>query len=446
MVGFIIILLITLYAFYRWKRGDKVTFYLIVFYFMDRCYHFTLFTHTPWVRCDDIALIMVIISCYLARKKRLQDNIKITNKVRLFLFFLGVSCIVSLIVFRLPVIQVFKGVRGYLFLLVIFDVITLTRSDIEELLYKVFVLNVFFSAVFILHSFVPNLNILDDSVYKIGFLGLPRFWATPALLVYSCLYSVFLFDKTTTKRILYTILPFAALILAQSRGQILYTGVMIFGGFFFFDSSMSKKMLYVFFGGLFLILSDSIFSGDIGDKTNRDLEMITSGNIVEATERNDIEGDATLSYRCWITLRNLNRVNDGDFYNKLFGLGFFVDIDNEKAEELNLSDICNIRIEDCRRTLYTPDIAYANTIVYLGYIGMLLYYGMFVSLYRFYRKYTDNSIYARLGVLYILFIVFSGLNSSFGTYANCLVMPILIMQVLVLDINKNNTYNESYTY
>ena len=173
-----------------------------------------------------------------------------------------------------------------------------------------------------------------------------------------------------------------------------------------------------------------IFSGEVGEKTTRDFDLITSQSIDTNADMFD-QGDATLSYRLWLLIKTNERIIDGDFIDKIFGLGLFSEISRSICLDNNWHYPI-VRESWGGYGLFNPDISYSNILAYNGYLGSFLYLSIFFLLGQTFYSHKAHR-HAMIGLIYILFQLFNGFNGSSITYPLSLFIPILFYRQAYID-------------
>ena len=435
-IGLLIIISLGLLAYKYLSKGNVVNFIFILQFLIFRCYNLSL-TTASLIRPDDMALLLLIIAFF---KKGLVINNRyqtINNAVKRFLAFLLIIMFVSILFKDLPVIQVVKEARNFIFVIVIYFVSNLKKTEIDSALYKAFLLNAVFCVIFIVQTFYPSLGLLSDmesgQMSMTGYLGFRRFYGYPPLIAFSCLYSFFLFPKNKKYKKFFIALNFLALLLVQSRGMMLNVVMLIVFASVYFKASASNKIIYAVSAiVLLLFVNTFMFSGDTGSRTSNDLNAVVSGNIMEMERP---EGDATLSVRIWVLANRIRALNDGGLMDMIFGLGLFVELPLSEIVSRGLISVASHTYEG-KYCLYTPDISYANHLAFLGYVGSVLLWSIFILMMVRLYKLRDSSRYAQMGFLYLLYMVISGFNNMEISSSSCLVMPFLLYAGALSDFNK----------
>lgn len=448
-LGLILNLSIAYWAFRCWQKGDKVTYLVILQFMILQSYRLTILSQSL-LRSDDIALLLVLTTFFLNMHKGMNRQNILSKIITIFVCFIILSIGVSYIYKDIPLLQVIKGARSYLFILAFYDIWLMRKSSIAKSLYLIFMLNMAFAIIFIVQTFVPGIALLTDILDESGtgsngFLGLRRFYSFPPLLPFCCLYSIFLFPKNKKHKIFFIILCFVTLLFVQSRGMLMYTVFLIILASLIFKASTGRKILYGILSLLLVILvNTTVLSGDTGRKTSNDLRQILSGQI---TTMEKPDGDATFAFRVWlIKLRN-EKILSSETLNKIFGLGLFIQLTPSDAQKLGITKILTPD-GDGTLSIYTPDISYANHLSYLGYIGTFLFLLIFVQMIRIFKRWSPNNKYAQMGMLYMLYLLATGLNGSGITYSSCLIVPFLFLRISEIEHyfqrKYKNKINEQY--
>ena len=433
-IGFIINILLAIYAYKKWKIGDRCMYFVVLQFLIFQTYKLELLQQTE-IRSDDLALALVAFTS-LQSIGKVKISGTIGKTILVFVVFVVVGMFVSLLFKGLPLIQVVKGARAYFFCLALYDVWLMKKTEIRKTIYYIFLLNMVFSVIFIMQTFLP-LHILLDTwdgtgASNIGFLGMRRYYSFPPLIPFCCLYSIFLFPSNKRHKGMYIFISFATLLLIQSRGMLMYTALLVMMAFIIFKASPSNKILYIAISVVIaLVVNATVLSGDVGKRTDSDLSRITTGQI---SIENRPVGDATMSLRIWMLLVRNERLLEGNLMDKVFGLGYFAQINESKVRELGLEGIVCRYFDSDEFFMTTPDISYANIIAYLGYVGAFIYMCILLSLLNFFYKFRKKDKFAQLGMLYMLFLFATGLNGSAISTPTCLLIPFLFMRLVYFEV------------
>lgn len=431
LIGTILNVILAFMAYRYWKKGNKALYLVILQFLIFQDYKLSLMA-TSAIRPDDLALCLILATFAINVQKRLLTKNALSSIVKFFVLFVIAGMIVSLFVKGIPLDQVIRGGRTYLFVLALYDIVLMDKDTIKKALYYVFIVNMVFSVIFIMQTFVPLGLISDDwqgaGAERVGFLGLRRYYSAPPLVPFCCLYSVFLFPKCKKHKNAYICLSFLTLLIIQSRGMLMYTVMLVVLASLMFKASAAKKGLYIIMSVLMVVfVNTTVMSGETGAKTSNDFNLILSGKI-DTSERP--EGEATLAFRLWMLMGRNERIMDGSILDKVFGLGYFAQLPQAKIRDLDLQNLCVQYYEGDAYVINTPDISYANILAYLGYLGTFLYLAMFWKLIRYFYRNRKNSQFAQLGLLYMLFLLTTGMNGSAISTPTCLVVPFMFLSIV----------------
>lgn len=447
-IGLICVVSLGLLAYKYLSNRNMVNFFVVLQFLIFRCYNLGITGHGTPIRPDDMALLLIIL--FLVKKKSagmLHLN-AIGNVVKCFILFLIISMFVSIFFKDLPILQVIKETRNFVFVLSIFIVCNLNKGQIDEILYKVFMLHCIFCVLFIIQTFIPSLGVLSDMeserISMTGYLGFRRFYGYPPLMAFGCLYAFLLFPNNKSNKKLYIALNFLALLLVQSRGMMLNIVLLIVLASVLFKASTTKKIIYVSTAIILIVFVNMfIFSGDTGSRTSNDINTIMSSNIMDIEKP---DGEATLTFRIWVLANRLRAINEGGILDGIFGLGLFVELPLNEIMKRGLISVAAPTYEG-NYGIYTPDISYANHLAFLGYVGSALFWSIFILMIAKSYKLRRNCRYAQICLLYLIYMIASGFNNMEISSSSCLIMPFILMMGAVAENNEliKNKYGR-YSY
>lgn len=443
-IGLVCVVSLGLLAYKYLSNRNMVNFFVVLQFLMFRCYHLSITGYGTPIRPDDMALLLIILSLFKIKNIRMPHINTIGKVVKYFILFLIMSMLVSIFFKDLPVLQVVKQARNFVFVLSIFIVCNLNKAQIDEILYKAFLLHCIFCVIFIIQTFIPSLGILSDMeserISMTGYLGFRRFYGSPPLLVLGCLYSFLLYPNNKSNKILYVTLNLLALLLAQSRGMMLTVVLLIVLASVLFKASTTKKIIYLTTAIILIVFVNMfIFSGDTGNRTSSDINTVMSSNIMDI-ERPD--GEATFSLRIWMLANRIRAIDEGGLLNQIFGLGLFVELPFNEIMNRGLVSVAAPTYEE-NYGIYTPDISYANHLAFLGYVGSALYWSIFILMIIKCYNLQRNSRYAQICLLYLMYLIVSGFNNLAISSSSCLIMPFILITGAVAEnkeLNKLNNY------
>lgn len=434
-IGLLINILLAFYAYKRWKVGDRCMYFVILQFLIFQTYKLDILLHSA-IRSDDLALILVLLTAYQGNRKVRIPGL-IGKSISVFICFILMGMVVSMVFKDLPLTQVIKGARPYFFVLALNDVWLMKKEELMKTIYNVFMLNIVFSVIFIIQTFLPVRLLIDtwqgEGNGSSGFLGLRRYYSFPPFVPFCCLYSCFLYPSHKKYKKVCIFISLATVLLIQSRGMLMYTALLVVMAFILFKASSSKKLLYIGISFVIgMLLDATVLSGDTGERTNNDISKIISG---EVSMEEMPDGDATMSLRVYMVLKRIERIEEGDIFDRLFGLGFFAQINGAKVKELGLEKVVARYYQEDEFFMHTPDISYANIIASIGYGGSVLYVGMMLSMLCFFLKNKEEGKYAQLGILYMIYLLATGLNGSSISNPTCMLLPFLFMKIVHINTN-----------
>lgn len=437
LVGTILNVLLAWFAYRYWKKGNKAMYLAILQFLIFQDYKLSFIAQSS-IRPDDLALCLILATFAIDVQRRLLTKNVLSSIIKYFVIFVVMGMLVSLFVKGIPLSQVIRGGRTYLFVLALYDILLMDKYAIRKALHHIFLINMVFSVIFILQTFMPLGLLLDDwqsaGAARVGFLGLRRYYSFPPLLPFCCLYSIFLFPKEKKHKMAYIVLSFMTLMFIQSRGMLMYTVLLVILGSLMFKASTGKKIVYMVFSVVMVVVvNTTVMSGETGAKTSNDFDMILSGKIDTDYQP---EGEATLAFRLWMVMGRNERIMDGSILDKIFGLGYFAQLPMHKIKSLHLENLCVQYYEGDAFVINTPDISYANILATLGYVGSILYLAIFWKMIKFFYRNRNRSMYAQLGLLYMLFLLATGMNGSSISTPTCLVVPFIFFSLVYSECYK----------
>lgn len=443
-MGSLLVILLGIAAYKQLINDNRVIFFVIIQFLIFKCYHLAVVESGSVIRPDDMALVLAFLAFCRTKSRLYGSYLKIGKKVSYFLLFLCISILISIFIKEISVIQVLKESRNFVFVFIIYIVSILKKDEVSSILHKTFLLNSVFCVLFIIQIFMPSIAILSDMeadrLSMTGYLGFRRFYGNPPLIAFGCLYSFLLCPYKGVKKYIFIAINFAALLLVQSRSLMINIVLLVILSSVFFKVSLNKKIFYTIISALLIFFVNStILSGDVGSKTSNDLDIILSGKI---SNMDKPEGEATLSYRIWLLVNRIKRINEGGLIDQIFGLGLFVDLPGTEIKSKSLEDVV-LETHNNKYGLFTPDISYANYVAFLGYLGTFLFLNIYFTMIRLFYKYRNNNKFAQIGLLYMLYMLLSGFGNKDISSSSCLIIPFLLLSIAIC-INKE--LNKSYLY
>ena len=415
----LVLFIIGIYCFE--KKGDRVTYYLILQFLALNGY--ALLSWDPeFLRKDDLALLMVLYAFF--RKGIYQmDYTKMTKKIYVYLGFITLCVLVSFIYYQIPIVQIFKGARTAFYVLVFFDLKNLSTKDFEKLFHQIFLLTSVASFLFCIQC-LSGINPIIE-IRGTGFLGLPRSYDYHALVAFTCLYSVFVSNRSDKWFYPLLILSFLTLFIIQSRGMIMIVLLVTATGISLKANKSNKIYIAAAALGLSVFLISSlIFGGETGDTTMNDFNQIASGEF--ASKDYEAEGSATFAYRLNLLAISIIKTIEEPI-RVFFGSGLVVEMPYSFFERWDTVECCRFSKEGYN--YFSPDITLSNVIYNIGFIGLFIYFGLMYRMLKTLLKYAEgNNNHEIVGAMFVLYLIFIALDSSILTWPNYLIVPFFFVQ------------------
>ena len=241
--------------------------------------------------------------------------------------------------------------------------------------------------------------------------GLMRLYNSPANLSFYLTLSFIAPQYFKGRIIIYRILFFVALICTLGRTEIL-TGIMMILLSLAMTGKFSNISKYIMLIGIMLIpFWDTINKRFEKGNTENDLQQILRGDFGKNYE----SSDATMTYRlAWVYERG-NYIVHRPLCEQIFGLGLISE-SQKRTHQLYHFNIGLYNAETGHiNQLSTPDIAYGNLLVNLGFAGVIIYIVFFVHLTIFFFKTRKiHPIYIVCSAATIIMLISSFSGSAFS--------------------------------
>ena len=366
------------------------------------------------IQNKDIAIVYTFtINIYLIASGKFHlPHLPWVQYYKLLVLFIIACVLFSLIYYDFSPYQVLQGGRSYLLLASLPILTQIKLAELYKLLRLLILVTVVTSGLYILQivfgrpimPYVGEGNI-DQTT------GLIRLYNSPANLRFYLTLSFIAPKYFNGKIIAYRILFFTALICTLGRTGI-FTGIMMVLLSLAMIGKFSNVSKYAILIGIMLIpfwgtLSNRFEKGN----TQNDLQQILRGDFGKNYE----SSDATMTYRfAWIYERG-NYMIHRPLFEQIFGLGFIY----KKKKRIHQLYHFNIGLYNEEtghiNQLSTPDIAYGNLLVNLGFAGLIIYIIFFVHLIVFFFKNRKiHPIYTVCSAATIIMLISSFSGSAFS--------------------------------
>lgn len=371
---------------YFLPKYRHLSYFLYLSFMMGYSGGFGLWTDSVLqVQNKDIAIIYTfVINIYLITNGKFYlPNLSFVKYYKLLILFIIACVLFSLTYYEFSPYQVLQGGRAYLLLASLPILIHIKQAELNKLLKLLILVAAITSGLYILQivferPIMPyaGKGSIDPTV------GLIRLYNSPANLTFFLTLSFIAPQYFKGKIIFYRTLFFAALMCTLGRTAI-FSGIMTVFLALAMTGKFSNISKYAILIGIMLIpfwstLSNRFEKGNTED----DLQQIMQGDFGKDYE----SSDATLTYRfAWVYERAYYMIHR-PMCEQIFGLGLISE-SQKRTHQLYHFDIGLYNGETGHiNQLSTPDIAYGNLLVNLGFVGLIIYIVFFIHLAIFFFK------------------------------------------------------------
>jgi len=407
------------------------TFILISFAIMSNCFDFLpdkLFN----IQLVDIGyLIFYTSALYTVKPSTLFRNhtegyVKVLD---LFMLLMLVSLFWSLFVFKYPVIESIKASRhmllGYLLYYIFVQIFEKNGKAFHSILDSLYYITFFLMFVFIAQY---HLNIPIFSGYtrvsSEGIRSIPMFIPIILLFLWNNASKILLGVHTRMFDKFYVLLACYSVVLTMTRGiyfaVFLTLSVMVM--VLISQNKGNRVRLYFVLTSIMVLIAVLVVSGALGDKLDKFADLAASGV-------SDIKGDSkgdenTFGFRMLLLAERSELVLS---HNPFIGYGFI----HEDIAAKQVKYIIGTANDDTGfPSFLTPDIAWANLLVYTGFTGVGVFIVFFVSIaVNFFRNKvaSDNEFYLSRLAFFMEIIVLVVLMADSSIFTDKLHIPSLML-------------------
>lgn len=400
------------------------------------------------IKLWDVGFFMFIfcfIQKFLKTKTiKIPDN-TVMKAVGLFFCYLVFEFFMSIYYFQYPIVKTIQASRQmilgytlpYLFFYLFSNDIH-TYENFMSLVYK----TVYLATLIHILQFFINKPLLFG--YQGGYSGMmrsiPVFISLTSLFLWKNLSDFYSGIKLGTHDKLYSLLAITSLILTFTRG--LYLSLLICFILFLLIHVIQKRIklnrivITLFFLILFLTAFGSFIPDSVSDRITDSFSTLQKGTSYYSDKDNN------LSFRLLLLEERISMVGDS---NPLFGYGF---IHEDIAKRQLVWSIGTGNYEG-GIGFASADIAWANIIIYTGFIGLLLFLLFVFSVILSYpletkKKWLGQSLFNNDSMMLAFYIQFIGMiilmtNSSVFTTQNQIVALILSGYIITRTQYKEKT-------
>ena len=439
MIG-IFLLFISIY----WYCKPKLRAYSLVLYIgfmLGTLNGYGFFTdEIIGVKNIDVALIFTIVVASF-NKWRIHASLKhcVVYKITLcFLVFLVFSFLFSWLYYNIPFLDTFRGIRSYFLILSLLVLQYFSLDDIKKALRVIFYITMITSILFILQIIVKHPLMPYPWEYSFDeATGLIRLYNCPELLYFFLFLSFTYNDIIPPNRLVFTrSVLILCLLCTLGRTQI-SVGLM---GLLLLLLLNGKFTNIVKFLVLMLLISlpfyDVISQRFESGGTTEDIARIQSKDYDDYHG-----GDGTMIYRlAWVVERH-DYMETRPVSEQLMGLGMVLEGDPLIYKMYNFG----IGLKNASgyvMQLSTPDIAFGDLMVRLGYLGSIIYLSLYLCLLvYFYRQGNRNQLYKVVFCVMATYLLLSFSGSMIAQPKNLSIYFLILIFSLYEDKSKNISRN-----
>ena len=394
------------------------------------------------VKNVDLALMYTLVIASF-NKWKINRSLKRNNifkVVMCFVVFLVASLLFSWQYYNIPLIDAFRGVRSYFLILSLFVMQYFSLADIKKALRVIFYISIITSVLFILQ--IPAKRPLLPYPWEYSFdeaTGLIRLYNSPELLYFFLFLSFTTNDIIPRKRaVVARCVLILCLLCTLGRTQIL-VGLLGLLLLLLLNGKVGKIAQFIV---LILLISlpfyDIILQRFEGGGTTDDIARIQSKDYEDYHG-----GDGTMIYRlAWVTER-YDYMENRPVAEQLMGLGMILEGDPLVYKMYNF----RTGLRDAKGNvmqLSTPDIAFGDLMVRLGFLGSFIYLSLYLCLMTyFYKKREQNHIYKVALCVMATYILLSFSGSIMAQPKNLSIYFLILILSLYEYNSKNNSCNSN---
>ena len=318
-------------------------------------------------------------------------------------------------------IDILRGARLYLFLGAFLMFVEISLEDMLKML-KILIIITFFQSILFLAQVVTGISLLQGPVaLALEDDNYIRFYNLPKLLDFALVITLFWFpfDWSAKLRYLFIVVFILTLIAPLHRGYLFAWFLSLICSSLYFNNYL-EKFKYV---TAMAIVAGLVLSIEL--VRNRIYEALVQLSVItDVFSGNVIQDSNTFIYRINHLLERIDLVNLRTL-GWLFGIGL-IDDHAPQVAKLPLNYGLPDPVTGHIIKVYTPDLAWSMLILTMGYIGAVLYLGIFISIiYSYAKLLVDVRLKKALFTL-----IFIGLLTSFT--GNSLLLPHFFLPCLIL--------------
>lgn len=367
-----------------------------------------------------------------------SPNFITANRLTLLLggYLLFIACLIgiSYFIYRIPLSEIIRTSRYYLFALSYFVLRKLTPEEIGSILKILFCIVVFQSILFTIQGFT-GIALLTGAISHKSAKLITRFYNSPLMLYFFVFYGIFNNPFSGKCKYLSALICIICVYMPLHRSLTISFIFILIIGLLLKIGHIKRLIAYLPILLLCLIPLIAVSGIQMAGRTATDIHSVTSGEFTDIEEV-ELGDESTLLFRIAHFYERYMHIlekpietafgsglmaEDSNYTNKKFN--FIIGLENEKTGE-------TVQLE-------TSDIAWSNLIIRYGIIGTLIYLAIYISIMIFYYKHRK----ARYGLstfLYLLLLLFTSITSNQLYYVYMLVFPFMFFDMISSEENNPN--------
>ncbi len=413
MLG-VLFLLVALICYFR--NSLRWFSYVIYIGFLSKGY--VVFTdQVLGFKNQDLAIVYTFIIClYLLLTNQFKlPRIVAFRWVRIFMVFLICSVFFSLFYYHFTPYQILQGGRSWLLIFCLPILIRMSHNDFQKVIKSLSYITLVTSAVYIAQIVVGRPIMPYGSEGGIDrSTGLIRLYNFPPHLSFFLVLTFV--NPNMFKRVwLWRAVLIVALISTLGRTMIFSTLLIVIIAAWI-QGSVSRFIRT----GVILLVVILLFADIISERfeqgnTSADLQTVMQGGYEDYEGR----GGTTMTYRIALLYERAYYLAYRPIVEQIFGMGFISD--SQPITHKMYRFVIGLRDSETGQVaqLWSPDIAWVNTICGLGFLGTAIYFMFYLTLaINLYRHRRINKYYTTIAVFVLCDLITSFAGSGISECRN----------------------------
>lgn len=388
---------------------------------------------------SDYATMIIVAITFLnfSTLIKVRKRVEIFKWVFLFLFFLIIDALYSILVLKYNSVDVIQVLRQYMSLLSFVVFFSVPKDDLIKVLKAIAIITVAQSALFLtqiaLHktlisSAYGSGKVIESMVENTSFV---RYYNLPGYLIMAMFYFLFTYKFESSVWRIVTLGILAMTIVAPLHRSFILTIVAVTSLFILLRQSFNKKVIYFAIGGItmyFLSFIDIIRTRI--DTAFADLQGIYNTSDINAL---DITTN-TLAFRLLAVTERFDYMMAKSL-GWLFGIGLLSD---HAPQVRNLPFIIGVYTstdgKEVIGAIDTSDLCWSPLLLQTGVVGTVLYILMLAMIVAYFYKKIDIS-YGSIAIIYIVVNFLLSMTSDEMIRPLFRVMVMLVLTIVIGEVH-----------